>query len=76
MIVALHRIQSVARHVFARHKPGGVVACAALRAFFFNAAYAQALALAQGVERQAHMLADGALIRIFNWAWRLRDVAV
>ena len=45
--MALHHPQRVFLGVFACHKPGGVFATAALCAFGFDAANAQALALAR-----------------------------
>ncbi len=56
--MALHHAQGVCRQLFAGHEPGVMVATAARRAFVLHAADAQALALAQGVEAQAHVLAQ------------------
>ena len=69
MVVALHHPQRVLLHVLARHEPGRVLAAAALRALFLHAADAQALALAQRVERQALVLAQlAAALAVLNVA--------
>ena len=74
--MALDHPQGVAGHVLARHKPGRVFATAALGPFGFEPANAQALALAQGVEAQAHVLADGAATRVLDGPGRFGNVAV
>ena len=45
-------------------------------AFGFQPANAQALALAQGVKAQAHMLANGVALVVFDRAGLFADVAV
>ena len=83
--MALYDPQNIVGHIFASHKPRYVLASAAQAArlqrfhvgpFGFDAPNAQALALAQGVETQAHMLADGAPRRVFDRARLFGDVAV
>ena len=74
--MALHDPQGVGRHVFARDKPGCMVATAALHAFFFDAAYAQALSLAQGVKTQTLVFADFSPQVGFDRARCFGDVAV
>ena len=76
MVVSLHHPQRVARHVFARHKPRRMFSAAALRAFFFDAANAQTLALAQRVKTQALVLPDLAPRICLDGAGRFGDVAV
>ncbi len=49
---------------------------AALCAFGFNAADAQALALAQGVKTQAHMLANGSACFVFDGAGFFGNVTI
>jgi hypothetical protein len=53
-----------------------MVATAALHAFFFDAAYAQALSLAQGVKTQALVFADLSALIGFDRARCFGDVAV
>ena len=74
--MALHHPQGVAGRVLARHKPGRVLAATALGAFGLEAAYAQALALAQGVKAQAHVLAHGAPALVLDGTGLFGDVAV
>ena len=74
--MALHHPQGVVRHVLARHKPGRVFAAPALCAFFFDAAYAQTLALAQGVKAQALVAANHTPCIRLDGAWGFGDVAV
>src|SRR6218665_1069207 len=76
VLVALHDIERVARHVLAGHEPGRMFATSARRALFFHAADAQALALAQGVEGQAHMLAQFAAALVLDRARLMGQVAV
>ena len=76
VVVALHHAQDVFFHLFARDKPRRVLAAAALRAFFFDAANAQPLALAQRVKAQADMLAEFAPALVLNRSGRVGDVAV
>ena len=76
MVMALDHPQNIFGHVFARHKPRGVFPAAALCAFFFDAADAQTLTLAQRVKTQAHMFADGATRWIFNRTWLFRNIAI
>ena len=73
--MALHGVEGVGGHVLAGDEPGGVVAAAARRAFFLDAADAQALPLAQGVEAQAHVLADGAALARLDGAGARLQVA-
>ena len=58
VIVALHHIQGVLRHVLAGHEPRLVLAAAARCTLVLDAADADALALAQRVEAQAHVLTE------------------
>src|SRR5262245_6885772 len=76
MVVALHHPQRVLRHVLAGHEPRRVLAAAALSALFLDAADAQALALAQRVERQAYVPADHAALRVPDRPRLLADVAI
>ena len=76
MIVPLHHPQNVLGHVLAGHKPRRVFTTAALCAFGFNAADAQALALAQGVKTQAHMLANGSACFVFDGAGFFGNVTI
>ena len=76
VLVTLHHPQRVGCQVFARHKPGRVLATATLRAFGLEAANTQALALTQGVKTQADMLADGAAFVILDGARLARNVAI
>jgi hypothetical protein len=74
--MALHHPQGVGFHVFARHKPRRMVAPTALRAFFFDATYAQALALTQGVKTQALVFANLAALVGFDRARCFGDISV
>src|SRR5207253_4531631 len=76
MVVALHHPQGVLRDVLARDEPGRVFAAPALAAFFLHPADAQPLALAEGIEGQALVLADGAPARVLDRTRLLADVAV
>ena len=53
-----------------------MLAAAALGAFGLEPADAQALALAQGVKTQTHMLADGAALFVLDGAGFFGDVLV
>ena len=72
----LHHPQNVLGHVLAGHKPRRVFTTAALCAFGFDAANAQALALAQGVKTQTHVLANGSACCVFDGARFFGNVAV
>ena len=83
--MALHHPQRIRLQVFARHKPGLVLAGTALAlgldgfelgALGLDAAYAQALALAQRVKTQTHVFAQHAAFVVLDRARRLGDVAV
>ena len=85
MVVALHHPQGIRLQVFARHKPGLVLAGTALAlslnrfeigAFGLDAAYAQALALTQRVKAQAHVFAQHAALVVFDRAGGFGDVTV
>src|SRR6185369_9456212 len=76
MVVALHHPQRILRHVLARDEPRLVFAPAALCAFFLQAADAQALALAEGMEAQALMLGDHTAALVLDRPRLLRDIAV
>ena len=74
MIVPLHHVQGVVRQVLVRHVPGRVQAVGA--AAFTPPADAQALALAQGVERQADVAAHLAALRVQHGAGFIVQVAL
>ena len=74
--MALNDPQGVVVQILARDKPRVVVAAAALRTFGLDATNAQALALAQGVERQAYMLPDGVAFGVFDRPGLFGDVAI
>src|SRR5882724_4413497 len=75
MVVALHDPQRVALQVLACHVPRIVVGSAAL-ALVLDAADAEALALAERVEAQAHVPAEHTAAFIFNRPGLVAQVAV
>ena len=74
--MALHHPQRIAVHVLARHEPRRVLAAAALRAFFLDAAYAQTLALSQRIKTQALVFTDFSTQIGLDRPRRFSDVAV
>src|SRR6185369_6526407 len=76
MVVALHHPQRILRHVLARDEPWLVFPPAALRASFLQAADAQALALAEGIEAQALVPGDHTAALVLDRPRFLRDIAV
>ena len=85
VLVALHHPQGIGLKVLAGDKPRRVLADAAQSAPLhrlkfgapgFHAANAQALALAERVKRQAHMLAQNAALVVLDRAGCLGNVAV
>ena len=74
--MAGHHHQGIAVQVLAGDEPGQVFATAARRTLVLHAANAQSLALAQGVEAQAHMLAELAAAVVDDGAGRVAQVAV
>ena len=73
VVVALHDVQRVAGDVLARHEPRLAGAVRVL--VRLQAADADALALAQRVERQAHVLAHGLAVVQLDRARLVRQVA-
>src|SRR6185369_3135488 len=63
-------------HVLARDEPRRVFAAALGRAAFLDPADADALALAERVEAQAHVLADHPAAVVLDRPRRVREVAV
>ncbi|MNT44181.1 hypothetical protein D3C72_1806980 [compost metagenome] len=76
MVVPLHHTQDVLVQILACHEPWRMVARAACRTLFLDAADAQARALAQRIERQPHVLAQLAVAVVQDQAGLLADVAV
>ena len=76
MLVPLHHPQGVLLQILARDKPGSVLATTSLRPFGLDAADTQSLTLAQGVETQTHVLADGAPLVVLDRTGLAGDIAV
>lgn len=76
VVMALHHAQHVLVHFLGCHKPGLVIARATCSALFLDPANTQTRTLAQGVEAQAHVLAQTATTVVQNPAGFLADIAV
>src|SRR5438045_1701432 len=76
MVVTGNDVEDVAREVLARDEPGRVLAAGASAARVLEAADADALPLAERVERQADVLADGPAAVVLDRSRRVGEVAI
>src|SRR6185312_7371842 len=76
MVVPLHHVQGVAGHVLARGEPGRVTMATGRGAARLETADADALALSDRVEAQAHVFAERAAAVVANRPGRVREVTV